>query len=648
MNRKNDNSYAGGNKSFRYVIVQAGGRGSRMELLTRNKPKALVPVDNRPILFHLFEKYPDKKFIIIGDYQYDVLEKYLAAFAKVDYTLVHVIGHTGTIAGMQDALSLVPSGEPFLLLWCDLILSSDFEIPVSNHDLIGIAEGFSCRWSYRDGEFREIKSDHDGVAGCFFFQFKEKLTKNLPKDGEFVRFLHQQGMKFERMSMSKTKEYGLYREWMRLPRMKCRPFNCVTVKDNRVYKQGIDSQGRQLGKRETAWYQQLQGKNFSNIPEIYGYEPLCMEFIEGHNIYEYSYLPLEQKRVILKKLVDCLSEIHRIGTCPVDKDSFYENYVGKTFDRLERVKNLVPFANEPSFIVNGKRCRNILFWHSQVEYLIGQYMPKKFCFIHGDCTFSNILLRFDIDPVLIDPRGYFGHTEFYGDPAYDWAKLYYSLVGNYDQFNLKRFTLSIPNEGVELDIGSSNWEKLEDEFFRMLSGEVTREQMKFMLALIWLSLTTYAWEDYDSICGAFYQGSYYFEEAMEMFEKQGRLMQSELRLTSLAHTWILDLDGTIVRHNGYKDDGKDTLMPAAKVLLSQIPEKDCIIFLTARTEEFRDITEAFLHQQNIRYDEVIFNVPSGERILLNDDKPSGKCMCRAISFPRNGLPMIQVIEDESL
>ena len=55
------------------MIVQAGGRGSRMELLTRNKPKALVPVDNRPILFHLFEKYPDKKFIIIGDYQYDVL-----------------------------------------------------------------------------------------------------------------------------------------------------------------------------------------------------------------------------------------------------------------------------------------------------------------------------------------------------------------------------------------------------------------------------------------------------------------------------------------------------------------------------------------------------------------------------------------------
>ena len=25
-----------------------------------------------------------------------------------------------------------------------------------------------------------------------------------------------------------------------------------------------------------------------------------------------------------------------------------------------------------------------------------------------------------------------------------------------------------------------------------------------------------------------------------------------LRLSSLPHTWVLDLDGTLVRHNGYK------------------------------------------------------------------------------------------------
>ena len=52
-----------------------------------------------------------------------------------------------------------------------------------------------------------------------------------------------------------------------------------------------------------------------------------------------------------------------------------------------------------------------------------QYAPREFVLIHGDCTFSNTMLRHDTDPVLIDPRGYFGKTEFYVDVAYDWVKL---------------------------------------------------------------------------------------------------------------------------------------------------------------------------------------------------------------------------------
>ena len=59
-----------------YIIVQAGGKGTRMENLTHNKPKALVPINNLPMIFHLFRKYPSKKFIIIGDYKFEVLKKY--------------------------------------------------------------------------------------------------------------------------------------------------------------------------------------------------------------------------------------------------------------------------------------------------------------------------------------------------------------------------------------------------------------------------------------------------------------------------------------------------------------------------------------------------------------------------------------------
>ncbi len=132
--------------------------------------------------------------------------------------------------------------------------------------------------------------------------------------------------------------------------------------------------------------------------------------------------------------------------------------------------------------------------------------PKAFQLIHGDCTFSNLMFdTFNMKAVLIDPRGYFGKTKFYGDVDYDWAKLYYSLKGDYDQFNRKKFTLNIKEKDVELSIESNNWSDMEEYFFNCLP-EVNKYKIRLLHAIIWLSLTTYAWEDYDSICGAFYNG----------------------------------------------------------------------------------------------------------------------------------------------
>lgn len=62
------------------IIIQAGGKGTRLEGLTRNKPKCLVPVNNLPIIFYAFQKFKNAEFTIIADYKIDVLEKYLNTF----------------------------------------------------------------------------------------------------------------------------------------------------------------------------------------------------------------------------------------------------------------------------------------------------------------------------------------------------------------------------------------------------------------------------------------------------------------------------------------------------------------------------------------------------------------------------------------
>ena len=120
-------------------------------------------------------------------------------------------------------------------------------------------------------------------------------------------------------------------------------------------------------------------------------------------------------------------------------------------------------------------------------------------------------------------------------------------------------------------------------------------------------------------------------------------MAAELILSTLPKTWILDLDGTLVKHNGYKTDGHDTLLPGAREALAEIPPEDKIVILTSRTEEVRAETLSFLQEQGIRYDEILFGIPMGERIVVNDRKPSGLDMAVAVNQDRDAfsLPAIR-------
>ncbi len=517
-----------------YIIVQAGGKGTRLGYLTKNKPKAITPVDNLPMLFYLFRKYPKKKFIIIADYKKDVLRKYLAAFADVKYMVVDALG-TGTCSGVLQAISLIPDKEPFMLVWSDLILPQELKLPCGYEDgtedksenladYLGLSKTFPCRWKYENGEFVEERSAEYGIAGFFLFHEKS-VIKDVPQSGELVRFFKESGFKFEPFGLEGTREFGVLEEYEKLAKSKTRPFNKITVKDDVLIKEPVDEQGKTLAVRECAWYDKVRSLNITGIPKIYDTNPLKMEYIKGKNIYECDF-GLDEKRKILESLVNTLKDLHSKETVCADSFSMKEAYFNKTMQRLSKIQDLVPYAREKYIDVNGRKCRNVYFFKDELEQKLEKIKAKSFSLIHGDCTFSNLMIRENGEPVLIDPRGYFGFTKLYGDERYDWAKLYYSVVGNYDKFNLKRFSLDIGgqsvvdgevikdlNEGeVRLQIESNGFEELENDFF--IFTNANKDEIKLLHAVIWLSLTTYAWQDYDSVCGSFYNGLYYLEEVL--------------------------------------------------------------------------------------------------------------------------------------
>ena len=121
--------------------------------------------------------------------------------------------------------------------------------------------------------------------------------------------------------------------------------------------------------------------------------------------------------------------------------------------------------------------------------------------------------------------------------------------------------------------------------------------------------------------------------------------EKELILSTLPKTWIFDLDGTLLKHNGYKLDGEDTLLEGVKEYLDGIPEEDHILILTSRTEEYKEQTLKFLCDNDIRYNEILFNIPMGERIVVNDRKPSGLAMAVAINVERDE-PELPVLKRE--
>lgn len=108
-----------------------------------------------------------------------------------------------------------------------------------------------------------------------------------------------------------------------------------------------------------------------------------------------------------------------------------------------------------------------------------------------------------------------------------------------------------------------------------------------------------------------------------------------LTLSSLPKTWVFDLDGTIVEHNGYKKYGHDVLLDGIKEQISAIPKEDLIIIFSARESKYEKQTIEFLNQNQIKFDKIIFDMPVGERILINDQKPSGLKCAYAINTIRD-------------
>ena len=232
--------------------------------------------------------------------------------------------------------------------------------------------------------------------------------------------------------------------------------------------------------------------------------------IIGKHLFQFKELDIRSLNKIIENILFSLNDLHIRKVNKSDKTEIKDVYINKTLKRLKSVSKIIPnFSSKESFTINGKKCKNYLFKNNRkfFEDINVFLYNTHFNSIHGDPTLSNILIKKNLKPIFFDPRGYFANNaNILGDKFYDFSKVYYSLVGNYDLFNRRKFKLYADNYSIEIMMDNIYPNGAEKIFYSYFKKDI--KKIEIIHALIWLSLSGYVKDDIDSILASFYNGIY--------------------------------------------------------------------------------------------------------------------------------------------
>ncbi len=123
-------------KNFVPVIIMAGGKGTRLEPFTSILPKPLIPVNGKPIINHIIDKFCDygaKDFFLSINYKSKILKSFFQEskkFFKINF--VEESKPLGTAGSLSKIKKNIKS--PFFVTNCDIIINTDYTDILKYHE----------------------------------------------------------------------------------------------------------------------------------------------------------------------------------------------------------------------------------------------------------------------------------------------------------------------------------------------------------------------------------------------------------------------------------------------------------------------------------------------------------------------------------
>ena len=167
------------------VVINAGGKGTRLDPFTRVLPKPLIPVGELPIIEHIlceYQSFDCSCFHIIVNYKKDLIKAY---FADNDSNYNIIWHDEDNPLGTGGGLSLLKGkiSETFFFGNCDVLIKADYseilKFHKENHSTITMV----CAYKNINIPYGVVETEKDGVIK----EMKEKpVVSFLTNTGMYV------------------------------------------------------------------------------------------------------------------------------------------------------------------------------------------------------------------------------------------------------------------------------------------------------------------------------------------------------------------------------------------------------------------------------------------------------------------------------
>jgi len=117
------------------VVIMAGGMGTRLKPLTNVLPKPLIPLGDKTIIEHIFDRFTwhgCSRFFVSVNYKAELIEYYLkeqGLNCEIEYLKeLQPLGTAGSLSLLKDKIS-----QPFFVTNCDILIEEDYSQILDYH-----------------------------------------------------------------------------------------------------------------------------------------------------------------------------------------------------------------------------------------------------------------------------------------------------------------------------------------------------------------------------------------------------------------------------------------------------------------------------------------------------------------------------------